>query len=431
MAGAPHMDSRPGDDEESPLIVHIGDIVEGRRPMPETTAKRHHYLAQLLLRRFATATPGDVPRLFQLDRRSGQPRKVTSKDAGFEKNLYTVIGDDGEPSRLLEGALSIVEHYAAPALARLKAEPFELNTADRQTIAMYLAFQDSRTPAGNRRTQGVSQTMLELEAATWLGSEEGFRTWHRQHMPSQDSDVEIEERRQRMLGRLQAGAVRFQQPRAQAHRVMLTTLNDIATHIYALSWVLLEVPPGVDAEFVLGDRGLSMVDPAPTHPWTGDSWSSSDAAETVIPLSPRAALLVTPGPPTIARQPVEGDEVLQLNLRAYGWSERFVFGRTQKLVTDLHATAKRRCRDVPMPRGPSQMVMAEADPNDPTVGQHNLRRGWPRGIWSDDHEGARRFYDYTVLETDTDTASETVPAALRAVERVGRQRQRSQDKPNS
>jgi hypothetical protein len=427
MANAPDKGSRPGDDE-SPLILHIGDIVEGRRPMPEPTAKRHHYLPQFVLRRFGTATPGDVSRLFQLDRRSGQPRKVTSKDAGFEKNLYTVIGDDGQPSRLLEGALSIVEQYAAPALARLEAEPFELNTADRQTISLYLAFQDSRTPAGNRRTQGVSQTVLELEAATWLGSEEGFLRWHRQHVPSQESDAEIERRRQRMLGQLRAGAVRFQQPRAQAYRMMLNTLNDVATHIYALSWVLLEVPGDVDAEFVLGDRGLAMVDPAPTHPWTGNSWSSSDAAETVIPLGPRAALLVTPGPPTIARQPVEADEVLQLNLRAYGWSERFVFGRTQKLVTDLHRTAKRRRREVPTPRGPSQVVIAEADPNDPTVGQHNVRRGWPRGIWSDDDEGVPRFFDYTVLDTDTDTASETVPAALRAVERVSPQRRRSQDK---
>jgi hypothetical protein len=45
-----------------------------------------------------------------------------------------------------------------------------------------------------------------------------------------------------------------------------------------------------------------------------------------------------------------------------------------------------------------QVMLEDADPNDPNVGREHVRRGWPRGLWVKDDEGLPQFVSYTVLE---------------------------------
>jgi hypothetical protein len=392
---------------ESPLLRHLHDIVEGRKPMPDSDGKRHHFIPQFLLRRFASTGSSDVPRVARLDRRSGQPRTVTTKEAAFKKNLYTLSDEDGQRHRRLEGFLSIVEHHAAPALERLEAAPLELSVADRQTIALYLALQESRTPTGNLRRQHISQWMVDLHWAAWLDSPEGFRRMYRRSIDKPASDQEIDAFREQMQERLRAGAIRYADPRAEAHGMMLKTADDLATEVYAMTWVVLLAGEG---EFVLGDRCLSMVDPTPPNPWTGNAWRSSPNAETVIPLCSRAALLLTPGEPRIGRQELTAREVLGINLRSYGWAERFLFGRSQAVLTAVHRDAKRHPSRVPKPQPPRQVLMVPADPNDSTLADEYAKRGWPERVWARDEDGEMRLHDYFVVDAEGDS-SRDVPIA--------------------
>ena len=95
-----------------------------------------------------------------------------------------------------------------------------------------------------------------------------------------------------------------------------------------------------------------------------------------------------------------GDLVARLNLRTYGWADHFVYGRTQKVLTDLRARAKRRPMEVPHPQPPRQVLTEDADPHDSGVGVEHLKRGWPRGLWYEDAEGGRRFMAYHVVDPD-------------------------------
>jgi hypothetical protein len=47
-----------------------------------------------------------------------------------------------------------------------------------------------------------------------------------------------------------------------------------------------------------------------------------------------------------------------------------------------------------------QILVEEADPNDPDVGCDNAKRGWPRGLWQRAEDGGRQFVSYTVLDHD-------------------------------
>jgi hypothetical protein len=90
--------------------------------------------------------------------------------------------------------------------------------------------------------------------------------------------------------------------------------------------------------------------------------------------------------------------VRDINLRTYGWAERFVYGRTQEVVQGVRQNAKRHPDKVIRPRAPMQVLFEPADPDDPTVGAEYVKRGLPRGAWVPDENGQRQFVSYTVLD---------------------------------
>jgi hypothetical protein len=399
----------------------LRQIAEGKKPFPDSAARRHHFVPAFSLAQFANPPGGRKGRLFQLDVRTGKPQRTSPDDAAFEIDLYS-YGPPEERNNRMEVFLSIVEKHAARCLAKLRDDPGSLSPQDRETIAYFLGFQEARTPAGLLRRERMSQTVFELTTGMELATPEGFRAEYERRIGADQSEEEIEQLRLRMRKQLEGGQVRHQEPKVASIKLILESAHEMARVIYGLDWVVLEAE---GAEFVTSDRPVSMADPSPPHPWTGNGWASSPNACSFYPLTPSKGLLLKQGDCGIEIARSRPDQVRRLNLLTYGWAAQRIFGASQATVTHVRKQAKRYPRDIQRPRAAKQVILEPADPNDPTVGQEYVRRGWPRGFTVKDDDGIDRFMTYTVVDLEAE------PGAMARVstevgERVARAAKMSQ-----
>lgn len=70
--------------DESPLGRELIEIAEGKKPWPESNAKRQHYVPRFQLSDFTR----DGSTLFQLKTATGAPRKTTPTLAASKKFFY-------------------------------------------------------------------------------------------------------------------------------------------------------------------------------------------------------------------------------------------------------------------------------------------------------------------------------------------------------
>jgi len=383
---------------EGPLAREIRKYVEDGHEMPRPPARRHHVPA-FLLARFAGPCGMRRGWLRQLDKRSGKPGRTTPNDGCFGIDLYTQASDDDTnvaiPDTRVEMLFSIVEKHAAPALQRLVADPLGLTAEDRQTLSYFLAFQYTRTPPAITDLERTAQVLADLHTGLSLEHSD-FSDTYRTHIDRDANESQVEAARRKMLRQFLDGDVIVRAPNAALFTIV-STADALAEAYYGLEWLVAEADPGV-GEFVTSDRALAIVDPTPKFPWSGDAPASSPSAQTTVPLDPHHVLVVQSGPPRVGRTTAPRETVTRINLRTYGWAERFIYGNKQKTVQDVRTAAKQNRRAVPTPRVAHQVIVEEADPDDPTVGREHLQRGWPRGLWYTGNDGHERFMAYHVLK---------------------------------
>lgn len=373
----------------SPLFQHLERLGEaGPDPIPDSDAKRHHFIPQFLLRQFVAP---ERERLYQIDIASGKPQAVAPAAAASRRHFYAVTDEDGTRHNKLESYLSIVEGYAADALVRFLDHPSGLAASDRATLAYFFGLIGLRTP---RATEGIAAGSDAIAMAMFgshLVHPDVFAR-HYRDVVGEGTEEEIEQLRHEMLAAIEEGRVKLEDPRANALGLGLTISADLALTIYPADWTLLRT----QTAFVTSDTGLSMHDPTPPLPWTGNAWFSSPQAETAIPLSSSACLLITLGNEARIRElDATDDETDRLNLRAYGWASDYAYGESQEVVVELRRLAKRRPTEVPSPRPVHNTILVDADPDDPSLADEHRRRGWPPYL---QHDGVP--HDYIVVGLD-------------------------------
>jgi hypothetical protein len=124
-----------------------------------------------------------------------------------------------------------------------------------------------------------------------------------------------------MLRQLAAGHVSLADPKVAA-----------VTLVSELRWTMLV---SGHAQFVSSDRAVAMTDANLEFPWSGNAWNSSPTAQTTVPLGPQRCLVLEPGAAGIGEAHVDAAQVMHVNLRIYGWAERFIYGTTQAVVCQV------------------------------------------------------------------------------------------------
>lgn len=393
---------------EGPLAKHLREIAEGAREYPTAEARRHHFVPSFALSKFATPQKRRGV-LYQLDTKTGRPRKTTPDDSCFVEELYTQEDEDGVKDRVLEGYFSIVENYASVALARFIDDPMKLTAEDRQTIAYYLAFQYQRTPVALDHSAATQQAMGAAIMGMQFAHPETFRTQHSQVFgDSNSTEEEIEQLRLAAVRMLKDGDVVIDRPELAAFDMMLRTTDRVASSFAGLSWVLLEAEQD---EFITCDRAIAMHDPELRFPWSGHAPRSSPKAQTSCALTTKHMLVLVQLPQPVIVSSADAVEVREFNLRTYGWADQYVYGRTQEVVQRVRTQAKRFSKEVVRPKKPTTVLLEEVDPNDQTVGAEHLRIGWPRTVVIDDDDGIARTFSYQILDPeDPSTIAKAISA---------------------
>jgi hypothetical protein len=376
------------------LAQQLHDIGARRRPMPtDSSAIRHHYIAQMLLREFLDPTqPRD--RLWQLDKTNGRIDPQTTEGAASVRRLYRVAHTDGGESDHLEAFFSMVEDHAADSFRRLRATPGVLDEGDRANISLLLALQDQRTPAGQARALAQIEAGARLWLATQLAdAHRSNRRYLRDHPGATSADAEAA--RLKAIAELQDGTIGVEAPKETVLQHMLQSWLQIAGELHGLRWKLLWAR---EAEFVIGDRPMVMHDPTPRFPFSGNGIHSSPTAYTLMPLGPDLCLRMDHHGDHLCERTVTRQANL-INLRSYGWAQRFVYARGRHVLEELHEHAQAHPEEAPGPRPDPQVICEDADPDDPSVGAEHPP-GYPKGIWYSPPGEEPKFMAYTLQYMD-------------------------------
>jgi hypothetical protein len=144
---------------------------------------------------------------------------------------------------------------------------------------------------------------------------------------------------------------------------------------------------------------------------------SSPEVRTYCPISSGFCLALTPGEPTLQAIDVPTSLVDEINLRVYGWADRFIYACDQSVVARLRRllrTSKRRFAE-PAPEA-RFVTLIRRDPSDRRLAVAHMSRGWPPYLMADE-KGSLVPYDYLVIGEDGNAVEVTLDATSLMEER--------------
>ncbi|MGA2163217.1 MAG: DUF4238 domain-containing protein [Solirubrobacteraceae bacterium] len=383
--------------EDSPVAAEFKEMAISHdfSRLDNNSAKRHHFVPQLLLRRFSHKH-NKKDCIFQMETTSRKaPRRVPVRTAASRHQLYRAIDKDGKSSNRHEGYLALVEEHAAPALRAMDEHPKSITRGDRATIAFFVALQTMRTPAAADQVTAIANAAMHTWASEFYSDRQAFTEHYRRVHEPGASEMEIEQLRQNIINQIRDGKIRLNGDAGAAFATAFEYAIGNVPILIEFDWTLLKAPNG---GFITSDRGYAIHDPFPPYPWAAQGILSSERSETTIPLSDTTCLLMRPMPMGGAMnvREVSSREVERINLRTYGWARSHVFARSQITLDAVRVASRRQPANVIRPKPFSQVFLLDPDPDDKSLGNENLRRGWPPMLPND--KGEPR--DYIVIPVD-------------------------------
>jgi len=309
------------------------DIGAGLRTWPKNMdKKRQHFVARFVLANFASGEATGKKRIVQLDKTRGEPRHVLPEEAASRRRFYAVESEESPHDNRIEDFLSLVEGYAAEPIRTLLERPTELSEADRTTIALLLALQERRTPYGIAEAGAAAERFGRESLAALALDPEAFGERWRELSDDGKGPVDVEAARLEVLAIATEGRLHLDSQREQGLLAMMEGWLAAAEILDLMHWHLLR--PASGREFIQNDQGVARLDSSTTFtaPEVTPQW--------LFPLAPDACLMVREGSRALSFHGSTDAGTTDINLRIYGWAERFVFGRTQAAVTETRTAAE-------------------------------------------------------------------------------------------
>lgn len=125
--------------------------------------RRHHYVPEVYLKRFAAPGRKRTHRLSRIDKAAGPTSRITIgvRDAAVEADFYKIETEDPRRNQEAEHVISVFESAAALAFANFDSfgrEHFP-DAIDRENLAHFAALQYSR---GHRTSEFLSDAMTKV-----------------------------------------------------------------------------------------------------------------------------------------------------------------------------------------------------------------------------------------------------------------------------
>lgn len=301
------------------------------------SAKRHHYVPRMLLRRFSPEPQAENPLLWRLDRDSGEPSKTSVNNEAVIGHYYRMEGPSKLPPGYVEHTLGLIETDAAEVIRKL-IDRVPLDFGERLSMAMFLHVQRQRTPQGRQWSAYMYAKVAQVEMEAKL-RDPGFvrSTW--KELDPEMTDDDIDKWRLETLSDLQSGRLTVEG--TQNHEVggIFFVATDIAPIIAGeMTWLSLRAPRG--SAFICSDHPVHIYSKeAPSV--SGVGWLSP-GAEATIAIDQNVCLMLRPGPPELHFRSVNEAMVQEVNLRAYASAQWAIYGASRRTLQELRTDTRRR-----------------------------------------------------------------------------------------
>jgi len=320
------------------------------------SAKRHHYVPRVILRRFSSDPDAANPPLVRLDVSSGTPEKTNVNNEAVIGQYYRLTDGANLKPNHAEETLGKIESEAAEPIRKLvNGEP--LTVAERVQMAFFLHVQRQRTPLARKWSASMYGSMARIITETNLQNSDLVREQFSKFDPTK-SNEEIERWRLEILEDLRSGRLVLEAD--QDHEVAgIFFVADRVVPVIAerMAWVSLRAEAG--STFVCSDHPLHIYD-RNAPPGHGVGWVSSPTTEVTMPIDQRVCLLLKRGPPTEEVDTADAGTVQEINLRTYASAQWSIYGPYQQVVQDVRTLAKRsRARLAELQPRPPRLVIFE------------------------------------------------------------------------
>lgn len=299
------------------------------RKYPKGTPHKHHFVPKSYLAGFCRE---NSDRFALFDRARGVFRdRQRPAEVAHIRDYYAFPTADGETSFEVERALGDIESKALPVIRKID-EQAAITNEDRQALALYVAFQHTRTPVFQHTVEGMGTHLLRRIAEMAHGRDELNTAGIAAELGdgSKESSEQIAE-----LGRKLGIAIN----RAASLRMMLSMAPEIAKVLYDMNWLIARRPDD-KASFITTDSPFCLV-PGPNSvpdPFLGIGIKTPGILK-VMPLSQSSVLvMMEPGLGLFSRT-LTRDEVRETNHAIAQQCQNFIFSRDLRLVERVVARA--------------------------------------------------------------------------------------------
>jgi hypothetical protein len=272
----------------------------------------HHYVPQLLLRRFVNADG----KLWIYDLKQERMFPSNPTDAGFVKDLYSRKAQDGTVDHAhIEQLLSTrVEGPGDAAIRRLLNR--ETLEADWNDFLIFIAAQLVRTPAHFERTANLMQPLMQETFERMANHSQEFRDRVRD---SANARGESEEGFEKVFTEIREGRWKINPTKDFVISMSLSQLYPYTEELRKMGWIIATLDDS-DSDLIVGDHPVLLVVPEGDH--VGLRHPEIDV---ILPLSSRVVAIGS-----WDRKPsysvLKAGAVRLINGQTLRFAQRFVFG---------------------------------------------------------------------------------------------------------
>lgn len=250
------------------------------KPTGSADPRRHHFIPQFFLKRFATNEQqiAVVPL-------TGDNRRLTHvSGVAVMKDLYTIINTDFQETVAVERILAEADSEAAAVIARLVGGAFPPSAEDRASLAIWLALLSVRDPKTRRTLEALFDQTYKMDLSL-AANPEAARARLRENLEREPTNAEVADLVE-AANDLDSFEVVPHQNDLVKH--MLDMALSIYPHLLRRHYVMVRF---AEPALVLSDRPLLLYQrPENRNPRMGVGFINAD--ELWLPLSRKEALIL-------------------------------------------------------------------------------------------------------------------------------------------
>ncbi|MDM5313849.1 DUF4238 domain-containing protein [Peribacillus frigoritolerans] len=284
--------------------------------------KKQHYVPQVYLNFFAEESGF----LNIYDREKDEFRKQTPAKAGNSTHFYTVEVN-GEKDYSIEKMLANhVEGIYKPVIRKIENKEY-LTRKDKESLAVFIAFQHLRTPAQRKNYNHMVDSVykkfskIAFQMQKVHGQLEGL------------DDVEIES-----LGEIfENEKYDVKVPKEHSLEFMLSFSEKLSHMLLNHNFAIIKASS--KSEFITSDNPYCMVKEKWSPPWSGHGVVNTTK---IFPLTPRYLLILKDAGDKMVYMQLGKAEVREMNFTIASWSDRFLYSKNEFLLKSLIVKIKKK-----------------------------------------------------------------------------------------